>query len=134
MAQIVKDTDGAIGYVDLSDAKATGLTFASIKNKDGQFVQPTLEGATAALAGAEVKADLTYGPLNAAGAEAYPITASTYVLVYATISDATKAQAIRGLADLPAHRRPGAGPDVDFAPLPDGLQAKALAQIDQIQG
>ena len=55
VAQIIKQTDGAIGYVDLSDAKATGLTFAAIKNKDGKFVEPSLEGATAALAGAEVK-------------------------------------------------------------------------------
>ena len=45
--QIVKDTDGAIGYVDFSDAKAIGLTFAAIKNKAGKFVAPTLEGGVA---------------------------------------------------------------------------------------
>ena len=134
VAQIVKDTAGAIGYVDLSDAKATGLSFASIKNKDGQFVQPTLEGATAALANAEVKADLTYSALNAAGAEAYPITASTYVLVYTTISDATKAQAIRGWLTYLLTEGQALAPDVDFAPLPEAIQAKALAQISQIQG
>ncbi len=134
VAQIVKDTPGAIGYVDLSDAKASGLTFASIKNKDGQFVQPTLDGATAALANAEVKADLTYSALNTAGAEAYPITASTYVLVYTTISDATKAQAIRGWLTYLLTEGQSLAPDVDFAPLPEAIQAKALSQISQIQG
>ncbi len=49
VAQIVKDTDGSIGYVDFSDAKASGLTFASIKNADGKYVAPSLESATAAL-------------------------------------------------------------------------------------
>ena len=59
VAQIVTQTPGAIGYVDLSDAKASGLSFASIENKDGNFVAPTLEGASAALAGAEIKDDLS---------------------------------------------------------------------------
>ena len=52
VAPIVKGTAGAIGYVDLSDAKATGLQFAKVKNKAGKFVEPTLEGAAAALDGA----------------------------------------------------------------------------------
>src|SRR6266498_1733494 len=51
VAQIVEQADGAIGYVDLSDASELKLTFASIKNKDGQFVAPTLEGAAAAIEG-----------------------------------------------------------------------------------
>lgn len=134
VAQIVKDTSGAIGYVDLSDANATGLTTASIKNKAGNYVQPTLEGATAALAGAEVKDDLTYSALNTAGAEAYPITASTYVLVYEQISDATKAQAIRGWLTYLLTDAQELAADVDFAPLPASLQEKALAQISKIQG
>lgn len=134
VAQIVKDTPGAVGYVDLSDANATGLSTASIKNKAGQFVAPTLEGATAALAGAEVKADLTYSALNTDGADAYPITASTYVLVYTTTSDATKAQAIKGWLTYLLTDAQALAADVDFAPLPADLQAKALAQVDQIQG
>jgi phosphate transport system substrate-binding protein len=134
VAQIVKDTPGAIGYVDLSDAKASGLTFASIKNKDGQFVQPTLDGATAAMATAEVKADLTFSALNTTGAEAYPITASTYIMSYVTVSDAAKAQAIRGWLTFMLTEGQTLAPDVDFAPLPEAIQAKALAQISQIQG
>ena len=81
-----------------------------------------------------MKADLTYNALNAAGAEAYPITASTYVLVYETISDATKAQAIRGWLTYLLTDAQELAADVDFAPLPADLQAKALAQVDKIQG
>jgi len=132
VAQIIKDTPGAIGYVDLSDAKATGLSFASIKNKDGKFVAPTLEGATAALANATMKDDLTYSALNTAGAEAYPITAGTYVLVYVT--PASNASAIKGWLTYLLTEGQNLAKDVDFAPLPTALRDKALAQITQIQG
>ena len=132
VAQIVKDTAGAIGYVDLSDAKATGLTTAMIKNKDGKFVAPTLEGATAALAGATIKDDLTYNPLNAAGAETYPITAPTYVIVYTTPSANTAA--IKGWLTYLLTEAQDLAKDVDFAPLPTALRDRALAQITQIQG
>jgi phosphate transport system substrate-binding protein len=132
VAQIVKDTPGAIGYVDLSDALATSLTTASVKNKDGKFVAPTLDGATAALAGATVKDDLTYSALNTAGADAYPITAATYVLVYTT--PASNANAIRGWLTYLLTDGQDLANQVDFAPLPTSLQAKALAQISLIQG
>lgn len=132
VAQAVKDTAGAIGYVDYSDAKATGLTFASIKNKDGKYVLASLAGATAALAGAEVKADLTYNPLNAAGADAYPITAPTYVLVYTNSGSA--AAAIKGWLTFLLTEAQDLAKDVDFAPLPSSLRDKALAQITQVTG
>ena len=49
VAQIIKGTEGAIGYVDFSDAKALGLKFADIKNKAGSFVTPSLDGTSVAL-------------------------------------------------------------------------------------
>jgi phosphate transport system substrate-binding protein len=132
VAQAVKDTAGAIGYVDYSDAKAIGLSFAAIKNKDGKFVAPSLASATAALSGAEVKADLTYNPLNAAGAEAYPITAPTYVLVYTNSGSA--AAAIKGWLTFLLTDAQDLAKDVDFAPLPPALRDKAIAQIAQVTG
>ncbi len=132
VAQLVKSTNGSIGYVDFSDAKATGLSFASIGNKDGKFVQPTLEGASAALAGATIKDDLTYSALNAPGADAYPITAGTYIIVYTTISDAAKASAIRGWLNYVLTDGQTLAPDVDFAPLPTALRDRAIAQIASI--
>ena len=77
VAQIVKSTDGAVGYVDFSDAKASGLTFASVKNSSGQVHRADLLGAAAAASGATVNADLTYDPINASGPAAYPITSPT---------------------------------------------------------
>jgi phosphate transport system substrate-binding protein len=134
VAQVIKQADGGIGYVDLSDAKASGLTFAKIKNKDGNFVAPTLEGATAALAGAQVKDDLTYNPLNASGADAYPITAPTYILVKKSYGDATKAALVKAFVRYILTDGKSIAKDVNFATLPDTLQQKALAQLDNVQG
>jgi len=51
VAQVIKSTSGAIGYVDYADAKASGLQFASVKNADGNFVAPSIQGASASAAG-----------------------------------------------------------------------------------
>jgi phosphate transport system substrate-binding protein len=133
VAQGIKGTANSIGYVDYSDAKATGLTFASIKNKDGQFVAPTLEGASAALANAEVKDDLTYSALNTAGAQAYPITAGTYIIVYEKQTDATVGKNVKGWLTYLLTDGQAQAASVDFAKLPDSMQAKAVAQISKIQ-
>jgi len=132
VAQIVEQADGAIGYVDLSDASELKLTFASIKNKDGQFVAPTLEGAAAAIEGAEVKDDLTYNPLNAAGAAVYPITSPTYILIKNKYDDPKKAELVKGFVRYLLTDGQAVAKDVNFAALPSSLQQKALAQLDKI--
>lgn len=134
VAQIVQQTNGAVGYVDLSDAKATGLKFAAIKNKDGQFVEPTLEGTTAGLEGAEIADDLSYNPLNASGATAYPITAPTFIIVKTSYGDAAKADLVKGFLKYLLNDGQDLAKEIDFAPLPASLKEKALAQVDKIQG
>jgi phosphate transport system substrate-binding protein len=132
VATLIKNGDGTIGYVDLSDAKASGLKFASIKNKEGRFVAPTLDGAKAALAGATVKDDVSYDPLNAAGADSYPITSPTYLIVRTKYDDAKKAEAVKGFITYLLGDGTKLAEEVNFAPLPDALKTKALAQLDKI--
>ncbi len=132
VSQTISSTPGAIGYVDLSDAVASGLTFASIQNADGEFVQPTLEAASAAVEGATLGDDLTLNPLNAAGAESYPITAVTYILVYANQTDAGIGAAIKGWVNFVLSDAQAFAPEVDFAPLPTPVQEAAIAQLDKI--
>jgi phosphate transport system substrate-binding protein len=132
VAQLIKQTDGAIGYVDFSDAKAAGLTFASIKNKDGQFVAPSVDGAKAAVAGATVADDLTYNPINTAGAASYPITAPTYLLLHKTYSDAKTRDNVKAFVKWLLTDGSTFAAGVNFASLPADLQTKALAQVDKI--
>jgi phosphate transport system substrate-binding protein len=132
VAQIVKSTNGAIGYVDLSDAKASGLQFAKVRNKAGRTVTPSVDGATAALAGAQVNADLSYNPLNADGPDAYPITAPTWILVYKNQADKAKGEAIKSFLRYLLTDGQKLASDVDYAPLPTSLQEKAMAQLESI--
>jgi phosphate transport system substrate-binding protein len=135
VAQIVKSTTGAIGYVDFSDAKSAGLSMASVKNSAGTFIAPSTDSASAAAASAKVNADLTYNPINTSGAQAYPIVSPTYIIVYAKQTDAAKGAALKAFLKFIL------GPDgqalastVNFASLPTDLATKALAQVDSITG
>lgn len=132
VAQIVKSTAGAVGYVDLSDAKATGLQFAKVKNKAGKSVAATVDGAVAALAGTQVNADLTYNPLNADGADAYPITSPTWIIVYKNQADKAKGAAIKSFLRYVVTDAQTMAKGIDYASLPASLQQKALAQIESI--
>lgn len=132
VAQIVSSTAGAIGYVDLSDANATNLSVASVRNAAGEFVEPTTEAATAALEEVEVEADLSYDPLNAPGAEAYPITAPTWIIAYKNQPDAAKGNALKAFLGYVLGDAQEEAAEIDYAPLPDNLRERALAQIDQL--
>jgi phosphate transport system substrate-binding protein len=133
VAQIVKATKGAIGYVDLPDAKATGLKYASVKNQAGKFIEPTSESASAAGDGIEVKENLTYVSVNAKGDAAYPITAPTWCMAYVKQTDKTKGTAVKAYFKYMLTDAQGLIKEIDFAPLPKGLADKAVAQLDKIQ-
>jgi phosphate transport system substrate-binding protein len=132
VGQIVKNTAGAIGYVDLSDAKASQLQFATVKNKGGQFVEPSVEGASAALEGAELKPDLTYNPLNAGGAQSYPITAPTWILVYKNQADKAKGEALKAFLSFMLTDGQKLAHAIDYAKLPPAVRDKAVAQLDKM--
>ncbi len=134
VGQIVKSTDGAIGYVDFSDAKALKLKFASVKNKDGKYVAPTVKATTAAVDQAQVNQDLTYNPLDAAGKTSYPIAAPTWLLVYQSNSNSSKASAIKSFLNFVYGDGQKIAPEVDYAPLPKSLLDKAKAQVKQLGG
>lgn len=133
VAQIIKSTKGAIGYVDLPDAQAASLKFATVKNQAGKFVEPSSDSASAAGDGIEVKDDLTYVSVNAKGEAAYPITAPTWCVAYAKQTDKAKGTAVKAyfkymLTDAQAQIKA-----IGFAPLPKSLDDKAVAQLDKIQ-
>jgi phosphate transport system substrate-binding protein len=136
VAQLVKATDGAIGYVDFSDAVAGDLTYASIKNSAGKFIKPTTTSASAALAGLTLNPDLTYDPINASGATAYPITAPTWIMVYANQADAKKGAAVKAFLGFiygtGANQGQSLAKTVDYAPLPKSVLTKAKAQLGKV--
>ena len=132
VAKLVQTTDGAIGYVDFSDAKASDLTFAAVKNSAGKFIQPNLVSAAGAADGTTINADLTYDPINAPGAGAYPITSPTWIMVMANQSDAAKGNAIKGFLNYIYGDGQKLASQVDYAPLPKKLLAQSKAQVKKI--
>jgi phosphate transport system substrate-binding protein len=136
VAQLVKSTDGAIGYVDFSDAVAGRLTYASIKNASGAYVAPTAKAASAALKGLTINPDLTFDPINASAAAAYPITAPTWIIAYATQTDPKKGKALKAFLTFiygtGANQGQKLAATVDYAPLPKSVLKKATAQIAKI--
>jgi phosphate transport system substrate-binding protein len=132
VAQIIGQTDGGIGYVDLSDAVASKLNFAAVKNSSGSYIVPSAESATAAADGIDVKPDLTFSSTNTTAPQGYPITAPSWVIVYQT-QDASTGPLVKAYLSYMV----GAGqkllPDLDYASLPSSLQQKAVAQLDQLK-
>lgn len=130
VSAIVKSTDGAIGYIDYSDAVASGLTFGSVQNATGKFVTPTVKAATAALEGVALASDGLYDPLNSPNPAAYPITAPTWLLVYQKYSDAKTAAAVKAWAEYlvgPCQKQAKA---IDYAPLPKDWAAQTKARLN----
>ena len=132
VAQIISSTNGAVGYVDFSDAKAANLKFAKIKNKTGKYVEATLDGASAALANVTVNTDLTYNPLWADGDTAYPITAPTWIIAYTNQADHAKGAALKAFLQYIYGPGQDMANGVNYAKLSDALKQRSLAQVDKL--
>jgi phosphate transport system substrate-binding protein len=131
----VKQTSGAIGYVDLSVAISTNLTSAYIKNADGQFVPGSTDGVTAAAEAAvsSFPADFRQGPIiNGAGPTTYPIASYTYLLVYTDQTDATKGQALVAFIYWALTDGQAAETALGYAPLPAQVAQQALTQLHKV--
>jgi phosphate transport system substrate-binding protein len=81
VAGAVKQTVGAVGYVEQAYALQNGFTYASVKNSSGKFVEPTLASTSAAGVGVKIPADLGLKVINSPNANAYPIASQTFIVV-----------------------------------------------------
>ena len=132
VAQIIKSTAGAVGYVDYADAKASGLTWASIKNKAGNYIEPSVQSATEAASNAQVKPDLTFSAIWASGAQSYPITAQSWVLVYQKQSSSNTTKLLKSYIGYLVGDGQKLLPQLGYAPLPSNIDQQAKAQISKI--
>jgi phosphate transport system substrate-binding protein len=132
VAQIVKTTQGAIGYVDYADAKASGLTFASVKNKEGNYVAPSTASATSAADNATIKPDLTFSAIWAGGADSYPVTYQSWDLVYQKQSSSNTTKMLKAYIGYLLGDGQKLLPELGYAPLPSSLDQKAKDQLSNI--
>jgi phosphate transport system substrate-binding protein len=129
----VKQTPGAIGYVELIYAIQNKMPYADIKNSGGEFVKPTLDSVTAALATANVPDDFRFSMTNPTGKDAYPIAGATWLLVYQQQKDATKGKKLVEFLKWALTKGETMAKDLDYAALPDSVEQRVLKRIDEIK-
>jgi phosphate transport system substrate-binding protein len=129
----VKQTPGAIGYVELIYAVQNKMPYADVKNAAGQFVKPSMESVTAALGTANIPDDFRFSMTNAPGASAYPIAGATWLLVYEQQKDPAKGKKLVEFLKWAVTKGEGMAKDLNYAPLPDEIQQRVLKRVDEIK-
>src|SRR5947208_1572447 len=129
----IKQTPGALGYVELIYAVQNKMPYAEIKNAVGEFVKPTLESVTAALATADIPDDFRFSMTNAPGKGAYPIAGATWLLVYQQQKDAAKRKKLVEFLKWSLTDGEKMAKDLQYAPLPESVQQRVLKRIDEIK-
>ena len=133
----VKQTPGAIGYVELAYANENKLPVGELKNKSGMWVKPSLEGATACASGAAqslpADTDFRISIVNAPGPDVYPISSFTWLLVYQKMDDATKAKKLVDFITWALHDGEQQVKALEYAPLPENMVDLEMKQLQQVQ-
>jgi phosphate transport system substrate-binding protein len=133
----VKQTPGAIGYVELAYAKQNSLPFADLQNATGEFVTPTIESVTTAAAAVAAKlpgnTDYRISIVNAAGKGAYPISSFTFLLVYQSQPDAAKGKKLVDFLRWYLRNGEKSAASLDYAPLPASMVAQLEKRLGTIQ-
>jgi phosphate transport system substrate-binding protein len=132
----VKQTPGAIGYVELAYAKQNRLPIAAVKNKAGKFVIASVPAVTAAAAGVAktlpANTDFRISVVDAPGPDAYPISSFTWILVYQHQTDSVKGKKLVDFLNWALTYGEPEAPSLDYAPLPSEMTPKVKAKVATI--
>ena len=138
VAAAIKQTTGAVGYVEQAYALENGFTYASVKNAAGTYILPTISNTSAAADGVKVPADLGISTINSPNPQAYPIVSQTFLVVYkdpckdggASSSVASGLKKFLTYAFGAGQKTLGSGSSqLPYAPLPASLAAKDTTQL-----
>jgi phosphate transport system substrate-binding protein len=131
----IKTTRNSIGYVELAYAFENKLPYASLKNKSGYFVEPSIKTTSAAAAGAakNMPADYRIALVNQPGKDAYPIAGFTYLLIYQHQKDAVKGKKMVEFLNWELKMGQRMAPELLYAPLPANVAKMVAKTIKTIQ-
>ena len=130
---LVRQTPGAIGYVELIYALQNKITFGDVQNSAGKFVTASLESVTAAAAGVTMPDDFRVSITNADGADAYPIASFTWMLLYQHPTDKARSAAMVDFLKWALSDGQKFAPGLGYAPLPQPVIAKEMQALANIQ-
>ena len=135
VAGTVKQTPGAIGYVELLYAVQNKMSYGSVKNAAGNFVKADLASVSEAAAGAakNMPEDFRVSITNAPGKNAYPISSFTWLLIPSQIPDAGKSKTLKAFLQWMLNDGQKIAPMLDYAALPKEVVAKEIKQLALIR-
>ena len=129
----IKQTPGALGYVELIYAIQNKMPYADVKNSAGAFVKASIESVTAAMATAQIPDDFRFSMTNAPGQDSYPIAGATWLLVYEQQKDAAKGKKLVEFLKWALTKGEAMAKELSYAPLPDALRDRVLKRVDEIK-
>jgi phosphate transport system substrate-binding protein len=136
VAAAIKQSDGAVGYVEQAYALQNNFNTADVKNRSGRFVAPTLASTSAAGQGLTVPSDLGISTIDAPSANAYPIASQTFIDVYKDVCKAgmkqSDARALGAFLDYGLGEGQSSLSQLFYAKLPAPLLAKAKAAAQKV--
>jgi phosphate transport system substrate-binding protein len=134
VASLVKKTKFALGYVELAHAMQNNLYYASLKNREGVYVEPTIKSITAAAGAAmQMPADYRTSLVNQPGRESYPVVGFTWLLVYEQQKDKIKGQKLVEFLTWSLHNGQKLAAPLGYAPLPENVARMVEKTIKEIK-
>lgn len=134
VAGLVRQLPGSIGYVELIYAMQNKITFGELKNAAGNWVKASIGGVTEAAASMkQMPADYRVSITNAPGAQAYPISSFTWLLVPVKSADPTKGKVIKDFLNWMLVSGQSEVSNLYYAPLPKAVVDKEHATINSLQ-
>jgi phosphate transport system substrate-binding protein len=134
VAGMIRQMEGAIGYVELIYAEQNKISHGSVKNSSGNFVKANLDATTAAAASVKnMPEDFRVSITNAPGKDVYPISSFTWLLVPAQSKDGAKGKILVDFLNWMLDSGEPMATQLTYAPLPKTVAEKVRATIKQIR-
>jgi phosphate transport system substrate-binding protein len=134
VAGLVRQLPGALGYIELIYALQNHISYGAVKNPAGNFLKASIEGVTEAAASVkQMPADYRVSITNAPGANAYPISSFTWLLVPLKSPDAAKGKVLKDLLSWIVNSGESEVSALSYAPLPPSVAEKVLKTIYSLQ-
>ena len=130
---LVKQSPGAIGYVEYGFAKNNGLSMASLQNKSGKFVAADILGGVSTLSTVKLPENLRIWPVDPEGASDYPVATFTWLLLYKKYDDAAKLKALKDFVAWGLTDGQKLSEELGYIPLPASVVTKAQAALATVQ-
>jgi phosphate transport system substrate-binding protein len=132
---MVRQAPYSVGYVELIYAEQNHMEFGEVRNHDGKFVKASTSGVTAAAAAnaKNIPPDYRVSITDAPGAESYPISSFTWLLIPSPAKDAAKGKAIQQFLYWMLEHGESEAAAMTYAPLPKAVQERVKVTISQLK-